>query len=1347
MRLVGSEVSALREAFCGTARQLDTVRDSVAVLRKDALREVDTMRVDVLEHIHLLRSELEALAPLNEAERELRHLDPAAVLERHLSRLLPGTRLWLVPTLLEWVAGVTRVFWLYGDAGVGKSGVAAMAARELRASAVHFVAHNNILTRTPSCIVGSLAAQLVRAIPSFKVPADVRLLIQDETPDGLFSRVIGTALQGVRMEDLPGGRLLIVIDGLHEAVSYHEGALENKVLDMLLEVERLPAWVRVLITSRDEERIRRALNKYAYGLRSCCCENIEDLRLVLRDLISPMVPVDGTGMTEERAVQAVLEKANGSFLYVRRLLSRLSETRVGGEFATLTPEFIDELPDTMFDMLSDDMRRVTSTVPKTDLAPLLEVLVAAVEPLTLDMLEAVTGLSSTVAARCFHALTTAAVFKRSCKRLIPFHKLVVDWLLHPMHGAVSATRGHARLAMWARRHLFGNVSAAGEITARVVCRIHSGSIVDKYAFAYYLVHLQVVLDDCVVCGSDITCEPSTGAIVETVRAAAVVWFTDAFSSMAFFDGVVRRARALSRVPASLTQLCELISNRQVPQSALQFARYFLSTGAWLWLLDPVTALLPACSGKYGPHVALSAREWYDALGPPDFPSQFACLPALTWSVERSVACVLRGHYASVRGIAISPDGSTIVSSGDDSVLHVWDSRSCNVIRAILNAHNGSALAVAFSDDGLMIASCDGDSGEAHAVKLWSTSSWECMKTLLGHTDGITCVCVAPGSSIIASGSLDCSVRLWQVENGSNTHILLGHTDSVCSVRFTPDGTRVVSCSRDTSLRLWDAATGGSIHVLIGHTTVVNSVAIEARGGCIASGSDDCTVRLWDPDSGAQLRALCVPTDAIGVSAVCFSQDGRRVASGTVNASIFLWSTESGDCVRVLSGHCARITSLDFFPGDRRLASCSVDKTVMLWATPPEADRAIPPSDALYLLMACTSIDGATSLSAWEDGAVCVHDTQTGALRTELRGHRGAVNVVAMDSARDMVASGGTDCAVRLWRCRTGVLLRTLCVHVGSVRTLCWTSDGHRLASGADDKAVIVWDAASGHILHVFGGNSDVIVAIAFSMDGRSLASVVRTHALCNVWNMETGAPVGSFVGSLDPGSAMCFSTDGRAVAIGNDVGLVYFRDVAPGGREQRMVRGHSSEVLCVAFSQDEDCLVSGAADGSIFVSRIDSGVCTAAIYLPHSISSVSWLRSITAVDVVGVGFRGCTPRTGTCLIISRGNGAPQVRRIARASWTPDDAVRACQLCEARFRAWTRRHHCRLCGGAFCDNCSSRVVGFCECEFCGESAAAPANSRLCGPCVIVHDAASACASGEIIFVPSDASRRHVSLHLL
>jgi len=71
-----------------------------------------------------------------------------------------------------------------------------------------------------------------------------------------------------------------------------------------------------------------------------------------------------------------------------------------------------------------------------------------------------------------------------------------------------------------------------------------------------------------------------------------------------------------------------------------------------------------------------------------------------------------------------------------------------------------------------------------------------------------------------------------------------------------------------------------------------------------------------------------------------------------------------------------------------------------------------------------------------------------------------------------------------------------------------------------------------------------------------------------------------------------------------------------------------------------------------------------------------------------------------------------------SQWVEDTSVKKCMRCEKKFTLTVRRHHCRECGGIFCDSCSSRkliINGQLKraCENCYESVVSGKNKSL-GP---------------------------------
>jgi WD40 repeat protein len=113
------------------------------------------------------------------------------------------------------------------------------------------------------------------------------------------------------------------------------------------------------------------------------------------------------------------------------------------------------------------------------------------------------------------------------------------------------------------------------------------------------------------------------------------------------------------------------------------------------------------------------------------------------------------------------------------------------------------------------------------------------------------------------------VKVWEVGTGQEVRTLKGHTGGVSSVAFSPDGKRLASaCKRSADaqgkplageVRVWDTATGQEVRTLKGHTGAVWSVAFSPDGQRLASAGGDYDlqqgrqlpgeVRVWAAGSG------------------------------------------------------------------------------------------------------------------------------------------------------------------------------------------------------------------------------------------------------------------------------------------------------------------------------------------------------------------------------------------------------------------------------------------------------------------------------------------------------------------
>lgn len=100
-----------------------------------------------------------------------------------------------------------------------------------------------------------------------------------------------------------------------------------------------------------------------------------------------------------------------------------------------------------------------------------------------------------------------------------------------------------------------------------------------------------------------------------------------------------------------------------------------------------------------------------------------------------------GAYA----IAFHPDGSLLASADDGGSIHLWDTRTGNLLHTLGEATGGPIQALAFSGDGRRLAAGSSD----RTVYLWDVEQRTLVREIKNHRGRVAGVAVSPNGHLIA----------------------------------------------------------------------------------------------------------------------------------------------------------------------------------------------------------------------------------------------------------------------------------------------------------------------------------------------------------------------------------------------------------------------------------------------------------------------------------------------------------------------------------------------------------------------------------------------------------------------
>lgn len=288
-----------------------------------------------------------------------------------------------------------------------------------------------------------------------------------------------------------------------------------------------------------------------------------------------------------------------------------------------------------------------------------------------------------------------------------------------------------------------------------------------------------------------------------------------------------------------------------------------------------------------------------------------------------------------------------------------------------------------------------------------------IKSLQAHKNVLTDLCFNPKSNQFASSSEDHKIMLWNLDDEIRSYNFAGHTDVVTGVDFSYDGKLLASSSKDTTVRLWVPTIKGGVSSFKAHTSSVNCVNFSPNGLHLLTGANDKSAKVWDVSKKQFLSSFVGHNN--WVKCAKFSPNGEYVLSAAEDHTVRLWDVRSGQCEHTFTSPKSNPTYLDIHQNNNAVAVAMDSGSVRMYDIRQSK-----------LHQHYTIHDGCSNCVCWhphacyfmscgKDGKVIIVDVIEGRPLYTLNGHEGSVSTCQFSKDGSIMATGGVDCCVMVWK--------------------------------------------------------------------------------------------------------------------------------------------------------------------------------------------------------------------------------------------------------------------------------------------------------------------------------------------
>ena len=496
----------------------------------------------------------------------------------------------------------------------------------------------------------------------------------------------------------------------------------------------------------------------------------------------------------------------------------------------------------------------------------------------------------------------------------------------------------------------------------------------------------------------------------------------------------------------------------------------------------------------------------------------------------------------VNKVKYSPDSKYLFTI-QDSVLNIWDIKSCKLYRT-LYGHEGGVQSFDFSPDKRTFISSSGD-GSADIFDLRNFNLIRTLENKKGISDFSEAAFTPNGRSLMTYS--DGRLKTWDLVNGIQLSIIETISDS--KPCFSPDGSKIFAV--------------GDLYYRNGKWKKESEVSLSFSVD--SGGLSGQVAGLYDAKSGKLIRPFVDSTtidienesigDHVPISVTGFSPDGKTVI--TISDKCRIWDTEKGILLYTIEGNFGDNSFVSFTPDSKmifiitslstRLYDALTGRLLHSYDAPHFKVYSTRDDKRYYVPAAGLSPDGKSFfIVSGNYNSLKIWDVQNGEMKLDLTGNSSPVSkaVFSPDGKSILSESFNNGSTTRIWDLLNGKIIRSIEGQEWGGAGYCDSGKNiHTSFNNAAGRTIInAWNVTSGEKINNIELQADSIIRYYFSPDDKTIV-VIDTNFIAKILDAKTGSLLFNLTG---PVAEAKFSPDSKLIATTSWFDFINIWDIESG---------------------------------------------------------------------------------------------------------------------------------------------------------------------------------------------------------